>query len=72
MLQVNNTFQFIDLFGFKFSSDDVIQVLQTMKSNSTLTIMNVVLSYGRNKQKAACMILIKTKISTVLECVSFI
>ena len=53
MLQVNNTFQFIDLFGFKFSSDDIIQVLQTMKSNSPLTIMNVVLSYGRNKLKSS-------------------
>ena len=41
MLQVYNTLKFIDLFGKKFSSDDVIQVLQTMKSNTALPILNV-------------------------------
>ena len=41
MMQVNNTLQFINLHGNNCSSDDLIQVLQTMKSNTTLTILNV-------------------------------
>ena len=41
MLCVNNTLQWIELQQNKFSDDDLIQVLVTMKSNTTLIIMAV-------------------------------
>ena len=41
MLQVNSTLQYIILDYNNFSSDDLIQVLVIMKSNTTLRLMDV-------------------------------
>ena len=41
MLQVNNTLQYIILDYNNFSSDDLIQVLVIMKSNTTLRLTDV-------------------------------
>ena len=41
MLQINNTLQHIDLEYNKFSSDDLIQILVTIKDNTTLRVMGV-------------------------------
>ena len=41
MLQINNTLQDIDLEYNKFSSDDLIQTLVTIKDNTTLRVISV-------------------------------
>ena len=55
MLCVNNTLQYIDLQQNSFSDDDLIQFLVTIKSNTTLAIMEVntdLLQKNVNKQLA--------------------
>ena len=41
MLQVNSTLQIVDLEKNAFSSDDLIQVLVTMKTNTTLRVIHI-------------------------------
>ena len=41
MLQVNSTLEFVGLEYNEFSSDDLLQVLVTMKSNTTLRLMMI-------------------------------
>ena len=55
ILCVNNTLQYIDLQENSFSDDDLIQFLVTIKSNTTLTVMNTdedLLQRNVNKQLA--------------------
>ena len=56
MLQINNTLQDIDLEYNKFSSDDLIQILVTIKDNTTLRVIYIsgVQVTAETSQKAAC------------------